>query len=127
PRPRSTPIARPSPIRRATAECPRADMAVDIKAFGAVGNGEADDTPALERWYAAIPDGGVGFLSQGHYRFTRTLKWNRQVSVVGEGPNCALKPDVGPLADGVVLNDTPRAVVGSIWLDNFAVLNDSLN
>lgn len=40
---------------------------IDVRDFGAVGDGIADDTAALVRWVAHIPAGGRAFLPPGVY------------------------------------------------------------
>ena len=47
--------------------------AVDVRAFGAVGDGQADDTDALLRAIAATPVGCTIVLPMGDYKVTRTL------------------------------------------------------
>lgn len=40
---------------------------INIKDFGAKGEGENDDTEAWERWQAALEKGGIGYLPSGYY------------------------------------------------------------
>jgi hypothetical protein len=57
----------------------------DVRRYGAVGNGAADDTGALGDAYAACAAGHYTlFLARGIYRFTSPLAWNASVDVRGE-------------------------------------------
>lgn len=40
---------------------------INIKDFGAKGEGENDDTEAWESWQAALEKGGIGYLPSGYY------------------------------------------------------------
>lgn len=53
----------------------RVESAVPLsaKSYGAVGDGVADDTAALQAWLNAVPTGGRGILPPGRYRITSTL------------------------------------------------------
>lgn len=69
----------------ASAAAPAYDSALNAKAFGAVGNGESDDTAALQAWISAgcgSPESGHGreyyrnipmFLPPGNYRIKAPL------------------------------------------------------
>lgn len=52
---------------------PSIGAAADVREFGAVGDGETDDTEAIERAIAENTDGQVEF-SRGDYRITRTIE-----------------------------------------------------
>jgi hypothetical protein len=55
--------------------------AVNVRDFGAVGDGKADDTEALRR---AIAAGEVVYLPAGNYRVTDTVLLRRDTKLVGE-------------------------------------------
>src|SRR5215475_4368892 len=60
--------------------------------YGAIGNGQADDTAALRRAFAELGTNGrspVLFLPAGRYRITDTLSLAHQIwlSVIGEDPD----------------------------------------
>src|SRR3989449_1285562 len=56
------------------------------KAYGAKGDGVADDTPAISAALAAMPaSGGVLELSPGVYRITSSIRLTKKVIVVGAG------------------------------------------
>ena len=67
----------------ATADAP-ADRMLDIKAdFGAVGDGAADDTEALQKAFAS-QDRAV-HIPAGIFRFTETLKARKGAKIYGQG------------------------------------------
>jgi hypothetical protein len=51
---------------------PRSDWA-NVKQLGAVGDGVADDTDAIQKAFTAVRDGSTVYLPAGTYRITRTL------------------------------------------------------
>jgi len=68
------------------AEPPRPRVRTDVRDFGAVGDGVADDSEALEAAAKATPRNGVLYLPAGTYRLTRVLKlYNRQIIIRGAG------------------------------------------
>ena len=61
---------------------------LDVRDFGAVGDGKADDTAAIQRCFDALPvTGGPIVLSPGTYRCTTTLKLTGKsnVTLTGQG------------------------------------------
>ncbi len=87
----------------------------NVRAYGAIGDGRADDTAALQR---ALDDAGVKgrpdvvYLPAGAYRITRTLRWTGKIHVgfLGEHPARTVLRWDGPrggtmmLANGVSLS-----------------------
>jgi Pectate lyase superfamily protein len=59
----------------------------DVRAFGAVGDGKADDTAAIQRAidYTATTTQGVVFFPPGGYKITDRLKVDRNVDLMGVG------------------------------------------
>src|SRR2546426_12760652 len=56
------------------------------RAYGAKGDGTADDTPAINAALAAVPAaGGVLELSPGIYRITAPIRLSKQVIMAGVG------------------------------------------
>ena len=56
------------------------------RAYGAKGDGAADDTPAINAALAAVPAaGGVLELSPGMYRITAPIHLSKKVTVAGAG------------------------------------------
>jgi len=62
---------------------------VSVKDFGAVGNGVADDTAAIQACLDAVQTssalGGTAYLPAGEYKITSTLNLPANVSLEGEG------------------------------------------
>jgi len=56
---------------------------VSVKKYGAVGDGETDDTKALQ---AAIDREPILYLPQGIYRVTDTLKLHKDITLIGMSP-----------------------------------------
>jgi hypothetical protein len=80
----------------------------DVKAYGAVGNGSADDTDAIQAAIAAAAAGaykGVVFFPDGAYNFDETLVIPSMVSLVGNGMRNAflnyMGSDTAIMLDGV--------------------------
>lgn len=49
---------------------------IDVRDFGAKGDGQADDTSAIQNALdAAAATGDVVFFPRGEYRIERTLEW----------------------------------------------------
>jgi len=65
----------------------RSDWA-SVKDAGAVGDGKADDTAALQKVFGAVRDGSTVYLPPGTYRVTKTVRMTGPaigVSVIGHG------------------------------------------
>lgn len=48
---------------------------INIKDFGAKGDGVTDDTAAWERWQAALEQGGIGYIPSGQYRVNGIIRY----------------------------------------------------
>lgn len=103
------------------------DRVYHLYAYGAMGNGATDDTLAIQRCYADVPDGGTMTIPYGRFRFTSGLSFNRNVNIVGVGPGSCLMPDVGPTVDGVTINNTVSASLYRLRLSNFSILSATAN
>lgn len=74
--------------------------AVNVKWFGAVGNGSADDFQALQNtitWLESLDNGGSCFLPSGEYNIEEQLEFsgNRPVYFFGEGEGSSVINVVG--------------------------------
>jgi hypothetical protein len=60
---------------------------LSLRQFGAKGDGTADDTAAIRRWLAAIPEGGAAYAAAGKYRFTQPLvaPVRNRIAITGDG------------------------------------------
>lgn len=92
---------------------------VDVRAFGAIGDGTADDTAAIER---AIASGGTVHFSKGRYRLSRTvaidLDKTGYVSLVGDGTATVCMAGPGPAFDFVGTHEgtaSPDTVKSNVW------------
>jgi hypothetical protein len=72
---------------------------VSVKDFGAVGDGVADDAPAINAAIAALGTrGGVVFMPYGIYRIQSTIEMNKRCILRGEGGG----EDAGPIGAVVI-------------------------
>lgn len=71
----------------ASADAALGAMAVNVKRFGAVGDGVTDDTAAVLAWLAYLEESGrVGYLSRGVYRIHNTsIDLPEGVKIFGDG------------------------------------------
>jgi hypothetical protein len=62
-----------------------------VKDYGALGNGSADDTAAINAAFAAMPTaGGVLYFPAGTYKVTAALTpWSKVMTVMGDGWNAS--------------------------------------
>jgi hypothetical protein len=97
-----------------------AKLPVNVKEYGAVGDGSTNDAAAITSAIAATPVGGTLFLPAGNYRCASQIVVDKRINVRGEGMASALTFDLDTSTDGLVF------ATGSIaymvhWRD-FAVL-----
>jgi len=60
---------------------------LNLHDFGAVGDGKADDTNAVQKWLAALTPGTRGYAPAGVYVIQSPLKSTTpRISIVGDGP-----------------------------------------
>jgi hypothetical protein len=100
-------------VSRLTADVDyRLDMSgtrwVNVRLFGAVGDGAADDTAALQAAINSVPaDGGTVYVPTGRYRVSDVVHLRSNLVVVGDGDGPSLIQQVGAGKDlfaGVGLN-----------------------
>lgn len=102
---------------------------ISVKDHGAAGDSINDDTQALKRAYAAVPDGGTLLIPHGKYKITSQLLFNRRVNVVGEGIGSVLWI-VFPATDSAAIQfGVPFADSGVVTcsIGNFSVQGTSNN
>ena len=89
---------------------------MNVKDYGAVGDGVTDDTAALQAAVtAALADGGTIFLPQGEYGLSEELQFvatNEAVGVVGVGQESSVFKALGPNA-ALVWGDQPTGPGGA--------------
>lgn len=68
---------------------------VSVKDFGAVGDGVADDTAAINAAIAATSNGATLVFPSGNYRYTTVLTIPSNITIQGSGRNfgCTFSPD----------------------------------
>jgi hypothetical protein len=66
---------------------------VDIRRFGAIGDGITDDTVAINRFFAAVAAGLSGKISNGIYKFTAALTplVGNNITIFGDGDGSILQ------------------------------------
>lgn len=102
--------------------------AINLKDFGAVGDGSADDTAALQAWLAAITAGKVGYAPAGTYKFTSALsKAASRIAVVGDGAYQTIFKYAGASTtiDLLTIGDGTSGYNGVV-LSSFRVMSDTL-
>jgi len=85
---------------------PRSDW-VNVLSLGAVGDGMADDTPAIQKALDGVRSGSTVYLPAGTYRVTKTLRLTGPligVSVIGHGRDTTLRWD-GPAGASLLVDD----------------------
>lgn len=103
-----------------TRPIPSPGVVVDVKAFGAVGNGEVDDSQAFANAIAAAQNGAI-LVPAGRYKITQILQLSRSHLVLrGEGPGKSVLYFPKPLSEV----DTPLGTDsdwpfkgGFIWVE----------
>lgn len=73
-----------------------ASVIVNVKTYGAVGNGTTDDTSSIQAAIDAISAGGSLYFPAGTYKLTGSLTLYSNVTVYGEGVKSII--DLGPSA-----------------------------
>lgn len=89
----------------------------DVRAFGAIGDGKADDTAAIQRAidYTATTTQGVVFFPPGGYKITDRLKLDRNVDLMGVG--LAFGSQIIPI------NTDAITILGADWPGGHAFRN----
>ena len=91
--------------------------------FGAVGDGIADDTTALNNAYIAVSPNGTFLLSAAIYKFISTLPWKYQTNVVGSGRSASVLKKSGNIVGieigGLDGNGASGAHFSDFTLDSF--------
>lgn len=91
---------------------------INLRWFGAKGNGTTDDTAAINAWLAAIPPGGRGYVPAGVYRHASPISFApassaaAPVTLRGDGIHSIFLADVGTSADGFVLGSESAFTFG---------------
>src|SRR5712664_3428515 len=81
----ATGLATLSSSQRALAQSGGGGGLIDVRAFGAKGDGTTDDTAAVRAAIAAVPRGGALFVPFGVFRLTSSLAIPRSMMIFGAG------------------------------------------
>ena len=64
---------------------------VDVRAYGAKGDGSTDDTVAIQAAENSLSSGGIVYLPQGTYVTSSTLSISSNITILGQGFNTWIK------------------------------------
>jgi hypothetical protein len=103
-------------------------VSVKDAAYGAIGDGVANDTAAIQAALTAVANagGGMVYLPPGTYRITAGLLTASKVTLVGAGQSSLIKPDYPSAINFVIRNDYTIATSGVILRD-FAIDRSGAN
>src|SRR5690348_16243029 len=89
----------------------------DVRAFGAVGDGKADDTVAIQQAidHTAMTTQGIVFFPPGAYKITERLKLDRNVDLMGVG--------VGFGSQIIPVKTDGITILGSDWPGGYGFRN----
>jgi hypothetical protein len=91
---------------------------VDVKAdFGAIGNGIADDTTAIQNAINSLTSGGTVFLPKGTFNFSE-LHLADKVSIKGSGRIATILKHTGT-GKAIFNNKTPITAISRFTLEDF--------
>jgi hypothetical protein len=94
-----------------------ATYGLNVRDFGAVGDGVTDDTPAFLAWAIALKTQGktLGLIPDGTYRITQTISFSdvgqdysllfRSLTLIGTGSGSRILLDVGPYGAGFLFGN----------------------
>ena len=103
---------------------------VSVKDFGAIGNGIADDTAAIQAAISAVSLGGTVFVPTGTYVVSSTLNVSN-INFVGNGYSTVIKPtsavttviSLNGTAYAAIAGVTWRSTVSDIFIDGSSTTN----
>jgi hypothetical protein len=94
---------------------------INVRDFGAAGNGSTDDTSAIQQAIdSVLGTGGTIYLPKGIYKISSQLNLRNGVTILGDGEESTFINQTGADAHGFVGDD-----VGSISLENFILTGPS--
>jgi hypothetical protein len=99
---------------------PRSPEVVNVRNYGATGDGIADDTAAIQSLIDAAASGGTVLLPVGTYKITAPLTLGDNITLEGEGRDSIIKPVFSPVVNRAIQNDHVNGNE-NITLRNFAL------
>lgn len=100
---------------------------VNVKDFGAVGDGVHDDTAAIQRAINAASHGGIVFLPPGHYLISASLTVSTDsLTILGAGIDNPLGNGTQIIANGtfdaIVIGTANSITAGQCGIENLTIL-----
>ena len=96
-------------------------MPFNVRAYGAVGDGSANDQPAITAAIAACPAGGTVYFPHGVYRVQSTVLVNKQVNIIGEGGEGFSEIYASGAVTGSVLSISPSGLTKEMTIRDIYV------
>lgn len=97
----------------------------NVKDYGAVGDGVADDTDEIIAAIAAAPAGGTVFFPVGTYLVSAQLTVGKVLNILGEGVQSIIKTTSGTL--GVLNFNNTTSPFWSVTVRKLKILNSSVS
>lgn len=102
------------------------NISVNIKDFGAIGDGVTDDTAAIQAALDSITDGGTVLIPAGIYKISYSLLVGSNTTLVGQGRKSIIKAELSNTLCATLINKNADSVGGydaaeNIELRNFAI------
>jgi hypothetical protein len=98
---------------------------IDVRQFGAIGDGKADDTAAIQAAINAAGRAGQILLPKGRFRITSPLRityGQNEINIVGEGEGSAIVPDLNPGTDACFILGNDNIGVYDLHFADFAIV-----
>jgi hypothetical protein len=90
-------------------------QSLNVKDFGAVGDGVEDDTSAIQAAINAVPTaGGIVFIPAGHYKLTNKLTVKSSLTLRGAGQNSVFLQQSDPTKDCLYGSDIEYLVLADL-------------
>jgi hypothetical protein len=98
---------------------------IDVRSYGAVGDGRTDDTAAIQAAILAARRAGRVFLPKGQFRVTSPIQISygqNEINIVGVGEGSAIVPDLNPNTDACFVLGSDAGGVYNLHFADFAIV-----